>query len=266
MPNDPNRRTAGVNGRLWGSRAHDWAEIQEGGLRPVYEVALSRVPVHSGVAYLDVGCGAGMAAQIAAARGARVSGLDAAENLLAIARARVPQGEFRVGELEELPYRDGSFDVITAFNALQFASDSTAALKEVRRVAKEGAHVAIVSWGTPEGMDWVAISNALKALMPPRLPGAPGTFALSEERALRTLADSAGLEAIEILDVESPFTYPNFEIAIRGLLSSGNAVRAIELIGEEKVRHTYADVLQQFVRSDGSYRIGARFRCLLART
>ena len=57
-------RTADVNGRLWGARARDWADIQEGTARPVYEAVLERTRVKSGTRYLDVGCGGGTAAQI----------------------------------------------------------------------------------------------------------------------------------------------------------------------------------------------------------
>jgi ubiquinone/menaquinone biosynthesis C-methylase UbiE len=57
-----------------------------------------------------------MAVQIAAARGAQVSGVDAAETLLAIARRRTPGGDLRLGILEELPFDDHSFDVVTGFN------------------------------------------------------------------------------------------------------------------------------------------------------
>ena len=103
MTTDLQPKTAGINGHLWGVRARDWAAIQEGQCRPVYESVFDRTRVTAGTVYLDAGCGAGMAAQIAAQRGARVSGLDTAENLLAIARSRVPAGNFRVGELEELP-------------------------------------------------------------------------------------------------------------------------------------------------------------------
>jgi ubiquinone/menaquinone biosynthesis C-methylase UbiE len=110
-------RTAAVNGRLWGARASDWANIQEGMVRPVYEAVLERTGVTSGTRYLDVGCGAGMAAQLAAARGAQVSGIDAAEALLEIARRRTPGGDFRRGDLEELPFGDRSFDVVTGFNS-----------------------------------------------------------------------------------------------------------------------------------------------------
>jgi trans-aconitate methyltransferase len=86
-------QTADVNGRLWGARASDWANIQEGMVRPVYEAVLERTRVQSGTRHLDVGCGAGMAAQIAAARGAQVSGIDAAKTLLDIAQRRTPAGD-----------------------------------------------------------------------------------------------------------------------------------------------------------------------------
>src|SRR4051812_20592778 len=92
--------TSAINGRFWGASAEDWANIQEGTCRPVYIATFDRIRLQPGAQYLDAGCGAGMAAQIAAERGATVSGLDAAENLLAIARNRTPQGDFRQGELE----------------------------------------------------------------------------------------------------------------------------------------------------------------------
>jgi len=113
-------------------------------------------------------------------------------------------------------------------------------ITEVKRVAKSGAQVVIVTWGTPEGMEWVSISAALRGLVPPPPPDAPGMYALSEERALRAFAESAGLKSDEVLDVNAPVYYPSHDIAIRGLLSSGNAARAIELTSEEKVREAYS--------------------------
>jgi SAM-dependent methyltransferase len=70
-------RTSEANGRLWGARAHDWANIVEGCVRPVYETVLTRLAIGPDKRYLDVGCGSGMAAQMAAERGADVSGIDA---------------------------------------------------------------------------------------------------------------------------------------------------------------------------------------------
>jgi ubiquinone/menaquinone biosynthesis C-methylase UbiE len=100
--------SSAVNGRLWGSAATDWAAIQEPTCRPVYQAVFERVGLKAGERYLDAGCGAGLAAQMAAARGVQVFGLDAAENLLAVARSRVLDGEFHLGELESLPFRSST--------------------------------------------------------------------------------------------------------------------------------------------------------------
>jgi len=60
------------------------------------------------------GCGAGLATQMAVERGASVTGIDAAEALLTVARRRLPEADLRYGDLEKLPYPDGSFDVVTS--------------------------------------------------------------------------------------------------------------------------------------------------------
>src|SRR5262245_46203028 len=94
---------AAVGADPWGARARDWAEMEESS-RPLFEAILDATGVGAGTCLLDVGCGSGLACAIAAARGARVSGLDASPGLLEIARERVPEGDFRVGDLTSLPF------------------------------------------------------------------------------------------------------------------------------------------------------------------
>lgn len=265
MPVSPKPRTAATNGPLWGARARDWADLAEGNVRPAYEAVLKRTGVKSGTRYLDIGCGAGLAAQMAAALGAQVSGIDAAEALLAVARERVPKGEFHQGDLEELPYADGTFDVVTGFNSFQFAGNPVTALREGRRVAKPDGQVAIVTWGNPEGMQMVAVITALRPLMPPPPPGAPGPFALSDETALRQFATEAGLTPVEVFDVDSPYRFPDEATALRALSASGVAARVTQLAGEAAVREAHAKAIAPFRQADGSFRLGASFRCLLTR-
>jgi 2-polyprenyl-3-methyl-5-hydroxy-6-metoxy-1,4-benzoquinol methylase len=95
--------TANLQSQLWGARARDWAEVQEGVAAPLFEAVLNKTAVGAKTSVLDIGCGSGSFCEMAAKRGARVSGIDAAEPLLAIARERVGQGNFRTGEMEELP-------------------------------------------------------------------------------------------------------------------------------------------------------------------
>src|SRR6266511_2257653 len=95
----------------------------------------TRSAAAAGTRLLDAGCGAGLALQLAHKRGATVTGLDAAAALLGVAPERVPTADLREGELEALPYPDDSFDTVTAFNAVQYAADTVAALRELRAAA-----------------------------------------------------------------------------------------------------------------------------------
>lgn len=256
--------TAAQNGRLWGARAQDWADIQEGQFSAAYDAVFDACGLGRDTRYCDVGCGAGMAAMLASGRGAQVSGLDAAESLLAIARSRVPSGDFRVGDLEELPFADAQFDLVTGFNAFQYAANPRAALAEAKRIAKPTGRIVVMTWGSPEGMQAAALVAALKPLLPPPPPGAPGPFALSEPSALRALAESAGLRPLEVFDVVCHWEYPDLATALRGLASSGVAVRAAEASGVEAVNEAHAAALAPLRQAHGGYRIGASFRWLLA--
>jgi SAM-dependent methyltransferase len=231
MASDLKPRTSAVNARLWGARARNWA----GAVRPVYEAVLRRTGVRAGTRYLDVGCGAGMAAHMASTLGAQVAGIDASEALLAIACERTPGGDFRIGDLEDLPFANHSFDVMTGFDSFQYAGNPDVALAEARRVAKSDGQVVMVTWGQAEGMPAASLLAALRPLMPPPPPGAPGPFALSDETALRKLAEDAGLRPVAVFDVPSPFYYPDLETGVRALNSAGVAVRAMENSSEEAV-------------------------------
>ena len=63
---------------------------------------------------------------------------------------RLPGRDFRVGEMQTLPYADQSFDVVTGFNSFQVAASPIDALREARRVARRAGTVVIATWGPPE--------------------------------------------------------------------------------------------------------------------
>lgn len=257
-------RTSIANGRLWGTRARDWADIQEGQCNTVYRAVFDRLSLRPGTKYCDVGCGAGLAALLASDRGAEVSGVDAAEGLLEIARERVAGADFRLGDLEELPFPDGMFDFVTGFNSFQFAADPVAALREGRRISKPSGRIVVLTWGNPQEMEAAAIVGALKPLLPSLPTGAPGPFSLSDESALRAFATSAGLTALEVSDVACDWHYKDLDTALRGLGSSGVAAKAAEHAGVDEVNRAHAAALTPFRQDDGSYRLGACFRWLMA--
>src|SRR5215216_371295 len=119
----------------WGAGNYELTAAQ---LTPVAEVVVARVGIAAGDAVLDVACGTGNAALLAAARGARVVGVDAAPRLLAVARERAAalgvEVELLEGDLAALPVGDGAADVVLSVFGVIFAADPASALREVARV------------------------------------------------------------------------------------------------------------------------------------
>jgi SAM-dependent methyltransferase len=103
---------------------------------------------------LDLACGTGNAALLAAAAGARVTGLDGARRLIEIARGRAAaagaDAEFVVGDALDLPFDDGSFDVVVSVFGVIFAADPARAVEEILRVLVPGGRALLAVW-RPEG-------------------------------------------------------------------------------------------------------------------
>jgi len=156
------------------------------------------------------------------------------------------------------------FDVVTGFNSFQFATNPVNARREARRAAKPGAAVVTATWGKPELCEASAYLAALRPVLPPAPPGAPGPFALSGEGALEALVEQAGLTPRSVEDVECPLEYPDLKTALRGLLSAGPAVKAIQTLGEIRVREAVTTAIGQFKLSVGGYRLENTFRFLIS--
>ena len=86
---------------------------------------IRRIPVEAGQRVLDIGCGTGFFLRLVADRGGQAHGIDASEELLELARARVPGADLRVGDMQFLPYADDCFDLVTGFTSFFFADDET---------------------------------------------------------------------------------------------------------------------------------------------
>jgi SAM-dependent methyltransferase len=93
---------------------------------------------------LDVGTGSGLFAEAFAKRGLKVSGVDVNPDVLAAARRFIPDGDFREGTAEALPYLDGSFDLVFLGLVLHESDEALIALKEAARVARQ--RVCILEW------------------------------------------------------------------------------------------------------------------------
>ena len=256
--------TAEAHGRLWSVNAGDWAELQERYVAPAYTAALDALDVRAGSRVLDVGCGAGLALPLAADRGADVSGLDASPGLLDYARRRVPGADIVQGDLQWLPFTDGSFDAVTGFNSFQYAADPAEALREAKRVTAPGGRVLALVWSPAEMCELTPHLKSLGALMPPPPPGAPGPFALSEREALEAFFAAAGLEVAEVTDVPCTFAYPDTATAVTALSSAGPVVHVAEHAGWDEVRADIERFLAAHRLRDGTYAIRNPFRYALS--
>jgi SAM-dependent methyltransferase len=261
--------SAALQAELWGTRARDWAEVLEGwngwGI-PLYRHVLERVAVGRGTKVLDMGCGAGRFCRIAADRGAHVSGLDVTATFVEIARERVPTGDFRVGDIEHLPWPDQSFDVVTGFNSVIFAADIAGALREARRVARPGASIAITAFGRPDRCESTAVFGSVGQLLPAQSEAGSGGPALHEEGTLETLASAAGLTPEDAGYLELAEEYPDLDTFLRGYLAAGPIVNATRTLGERAVRDALTEGVRPLMTADGGVRFEDEYRFLIARS
>ncbi len=126
-----------IQGELWGKRPKDWASIQESKGNAGYEHVLQFLKLTSADKLLDVGCGSGFFSKLAQAKGASVTGIDASPPLIEQAKQRNAAINFFTGEMEDLPFADEDFDIVCAFNSIQYAESFRQALIESKRVLKE---------------------------------------------------------------------------------------------------------------------------------
>jgi SAM-dependent methyltransferase len=255
-------------GPLFGAQATAWAETWEGPAgwgTPAYEHVLDRAEIDVGVRVLDCGCGAGRFVRMASDRGASVAGIDASAELIAIAAERVPEGEFRAGDIESLPWDDDSFDLVTGFSAFQFADDKVRALREARGVSR-GPVVVVIPTRVPES----GISAVFKPVFPlfaqEVLEGMKGSgmFALSEPGKLEDALASAGLNPYEDEEIECPIVFADAEAAERAFLGAGPTQLAIGHSGEAAVAEAVHAALGPFTDPDGRIVLPAWYRAASA--
>lgn len=245
-------RKSEIQAQLWGRSPNGWAEIQERLHQPLWEAMMDSAQVGKETTLLDVGCGAGWASAVAAERGATVFGIDIAEGLLAFAKERVENGKFQIADIQELPYKDNTFDVIFAANSLQYSEDRIATLREFQRVCKSGGKIVAGLFGEPQKVDYSSIFKIIKDAMPAPPKGkSGGPFELSFPGKLEGLFTESGLSNHTSHEVNCPFEYKNFESFWYGNASAGPFQGIINIIGEDKFKSVIKDAARGFTLDDG---------------
>jgi SAM-dependent methyltransferase len=254
--------TARIQGDLWSVHAHTWADFQEGMNVPLYKCLFDRLPMHTSTCLLDIGCGAGLATLLATKLGAQVSGIDASAALIAIARLRMPQGDFSVGDMEELPYPDATFDIVTGFHALQCAADPIRALQQARRVMKATGQLALVTPGRAQDSEYATMLAALDALQPSTERGGP--LAHPQPDQWEFFLKQAGLMTQESGEIPCAYEWPDEETAWKAIGSMGTTVATVRAVGEERVKRAIRDILMPCKTASGEYRQENSFRYVIA--
>ncbi len=203
--------------------------------------------IGSGSQVLDVGCGVGDFARWASARGAVLSGVDISVRSLERARLRTPDADLRHAAMERLPWLDESFDVVTGFNAFQYALDPGAALLEAARVVRPGGIVAVCRWGPPAANELFGLLARVQSEQLPPLHPADRDADLEAVvgREYAALV-AAGLAPARWGTVERPATFADDAALATALVRAGaSGVGALD-------PHDLASTLAPYRRADGS--------------
>lgn len=186
--------------------AGDYSQIAkhiEGGA----EDFIARLALKPGDRVLDVACGTGNLSIPAARAGADVTGADIATNLLEQARARAASEglkiKFEEADAENLPYADGSFDVVVSMFGAMFAPRPELVASELLRVCRPGGRVAMANW-TPEGFVGEMFKTNARHVPPP--PNMPSPVKWGDEETARERMRE-GVADLRLTKRMCPFRY-----------------------------------------------------------
>ena len=223
---------------IWTAGDYDrFSRLMEGGAREFYE----RLNIAPGCKMLDVACGSGQLALMAAKDGIEVTGVDLADNLVERARARAQaeglRARFEEADAESLPFEDASFDVVVSLIGAMFAPQPQLVAKELLRVCVPGGMVAMANW-TPQGF----IGQMFKAMSKFIAPsGMPSPVLWGDETTVRERLGH-GLSPLRLTKRQYLFSYPfpPAEVVEFFRLYYGPANRAfasLDAEGQAQLRH-----------------------------
>lgn len=218
------------------------------------EALCEAVDPHAGERVLDIACGSGTAALVAARRYCEVTGLDYVPALIERAKGRATADdldvEFKVGDAQSLPFPDESFDVLLSVYGVHFAPDQQKAAQEMLRVCRPGGRIGLAS-PIPEG--WSGDFFAMNAKHVPPPPGLKPPLRWGTDSGLRDLI-GAGARSISSEQRTALQYYRSIDHAVELFLTYfGPAVRASEKSDKESLREDLTAVFDRYNRAtDGT--------------
>lgn len=218
------------------------------------EALCEAVDPRGGERVLDVACGSGTAALVAARRYCEVTGIDYVPALIDRARQRAAadqlDAEFRVEDVQELPFADASFDSVLSVYGVQFAPDQEKAAGEMLRVCRTGGKIGLA---TPVASGWSGDFFAANAKYVPPPPGARPPSRWGSDEGLGALL-GGGTRSIRSEKRTALQYYRSVDHAAEVFLTFfGPTIRASEAGLAEQVREDLKDVFGRYNRAtDGT--------------
>ncbi len=218
---------------------------------------------------LDVACGTGVLAREAARRvrpDGTVIGLDRNDGMLAVARRKAPEIEWRQGRAEVLPFADGRFDAVVSQFGLMFFEDRVLALTEMWRVLKPGGRLAVAVWDALERTPgYAAMTALLQRLFGEQAAAAlRAPYCLGDPGELAALAAQAGIPA-KITTRDDMARFPSIDAWVHTDVKGWTLADMIDDDQYELLRQEAPGALRRFVQPDGTVRFEAPAHILCAR-
>jgi SAM-dependent methyltransferase len=244
----------------------DWKQVDAGWGRCAPEAAyrfetmhwreyyhlLDQMGVTQGTRHLDIACGSGLAIQLASERGAAVSGIDASERLVKIARARTPAADIRIGDMFHLPFADNSFDVATSYRGIW--GNGLDALREARRVVRPGGLIGLSFWGHQKKMQAYPLFAVLGRTNQAERQHTTALVRIGLPGAAEQLMTVAGLIVGPRTSRKLHWEFPDAQDAAHTLAAIGPAYLAIQHLGVA----TFMEAVQEAATGLYSEGIGIR--------
>ena len=144
----------------------------------IHRAVIGRLQPQPGQRLLDLACGTGAVAELAASAGAEVIGVDIAPALIDQAKARAGERgleiDYRVGDAEALELEDASVDLVASTCGVMFAPDHEAVARELARVTKPGGRSALACWTPDSGL--ARMFQVMRPFQPSPPPGVGNQF------------------------------------------------------------------------------------------
>lgn len=259
----------------WEEMAPGWEDRNEWMVAvagPVNEWIVGSARPEAGQTAIDIAAGPGdLGFQVAERVGdtGRVMSTDFSPQMVEAAR-RIGAGrgldnvEYRVLDAERMDLPDDAFDVAVCRWGYMLMADPAAALRETRRVLRDGGRLAFAVWAEPERNQWAAVpamTLVQAGHMPPPEPGAPGIFAMADAERTLAMTRDAGFEDVALEEIRFDFRYADFEDLWDSLIRlAGPLARAIGPLTDEQrdaVREAIRGAVEGYRSEDGSYTIPA---------